>query len=190
MANINGTGNLQDELNRMNPAASHAKLGDLLSDIIKKHNDLVAVIAKPNYITNSAGLVIKAAGGVLVKAGSAFVAMVGGVSVAKAVDTDMAALVGTVAASKSALFPFYVNASGTLSTGAKTADAASAAAALALLPAVPAGLVRIGYIVVTNGSASDFTGGTTALDATDITVAYYNDTNPVSDLGVKTLSQR
>ena len=40
---INGTGNLQDELNRMNPASSHAKLGDLLVDIITKHN---AVLVK------------------------------------------------------------------------------------------------------------------------------------------------
>lgn len=35
---INGTGNLQDELNRCSPAASHAKLGDLLAEIIAKHN--------------------------------------------------------------------------------------------------------------------------------------------------------
>lgn len=42
MATKNGTGNLQDELNRMNPAAGHAKLGDLLVDIITKHNALLA----------------------------------------------------------------------------------------------------------------------------------------------------
>jgi hypothetical protein len=39
---INGTGNLQDELNRMNPSASHAKLGDLLTEIIADHNALLA----------------------------------------------------------------------------------------------------------------------------------------------------
>jgi len=43
MASINGTGNLKDELNRMNPASSHAQLGDLLDEIITKHN---AVLAK------------------------------------------------------------------------------------------------------------------------------------------------
>ena len=42
MANVNGTGNLQDELNRCMPAAGHAKLGDLLVDIITKHNALAA----------------------------------------------------------------------------------------------------------------------------------------------------
>lgn len=42
MANINGTGNLKDELNRCMPAAAHAKLGDLLDEIITKHNALLA----------------------------------------------------------------------------------------------------------------------------------------------------
>ena len=48
MANKNGTGNLRDELNRMNPAASHAKLGDLLSEIIEKHNALAEASAAEN----------------------------------------------------------------------------------------------------------------------------------------------
>lgn len=42
MANVNGTGNLKDELNRMNPASAHAKLGDLMDEIITKHNALLA----------------------------------------------------------------------------------------------------------------------------------------------------
>lgn len=42
MANMNGTGNLVDELNRCMPAAAHAKLGDLLAEIITKHNALLA----------------------------------------------------------------------------------------------------------------------------------------------------
>lgn len=40
---INGTGNLKDELNRCMPAADHAKLGDLLEEIVTKHN---AVLVK------------------------------------------------------------------------------------------------------------------------------------------------
>lgn len=41
MVIIKGTGNLQDELNRMNPAAAHVKLGDVLNDIITQHNALL-----------------------------------------------------------------------------------------------------------------------------------------------------
>lgn len=52
MANINGTGNLQDELNRMTPAAGHAKLGDLLVDIITKHNALATKLDADAGVTD------------------------------------------------------------------------------------------------------------------------------------------
>ena len=47
--------NLQTELNKMNPVAAHAKLGDLLVDLITKHNilcaklDLDAGVTDVNY---------------------------------------------------------------------------------------------------------------------------------------------
>lgn len=53
MATKNGTGNLQDELNRMNPAANHAKLGDLLSEIITKHNALAAQLDTDAGVTGT-----------------------------------------------------------------------------------------------------------------------------------------
>lgn len=53
MANINGTGNLQDELNRMNPAAGHAKLGDLLHEIITKHNALAVKLDADAGVTDT-----------------------------------------------------------------------------------------------------------------------------------------
>jgi len=53
MANINGTGNLQDELNRMNPAAGHAKLGDLLNEIITKHNALATKLDSDAGVTDT-----------------------------------------------------------------------------------------------------------------------------------------
>ena len=34
--------NLKDELNRMNPAAAHVKLGDVLYELITKHNAAMA----------------------------------------------------------------------------------------------------------------------------------------------------
>lgn len=53
MANINGTGNLKDELNRCMPAAAHAKLGDLLDEIITKHNALAAKLDADAGVTDT-----------------------------------------------------------------------------------------------------------------------------------------
>ena len=52
--------NLQGELNRMNPAASHAKLGDVLNDLITKFNatlaklDADAGVTDTNYVATQA----------------------------------------------------------------------------------------------------------------------------------------
>lgn len=50
---INGTGNLKDELNRCMPAAAHAKLGDLLDEIITKHNALCAKLDADATVTDT-----------------------------------------------------------------------------------------------------------------------------------------
>lgn len=49
----NGTGNLRDELNRMNPASNHAMLGDLLEEIITKQNALVAKLDADAGVTDT-----------------------------------------------------------------------------------------------------------------------------------------
>lgn len=165
---INGTGNVQDELNRMLPAAAHAKLGDLLAELISKHN-----IGRNSMLTK-AGLAIKAGGSAVVKAATAFAAVVDGVPLRKAANTDMAALAGTLATAKSALWAFYVDAAGTLTTSAKTADVDDHAAAMALLPVTPSGKAMIGFIIIDNATGSNFVGGTTALDTGSLTVTYYD----------------
>lgn len=49
--------NLKDELNRMNPAAAHVKLGDVVDELITKHNaamaklDADAGVTDTNYAT-------------------------------------------------------------------------------------------------------------------------------------------
>lgn len=53
MPSKNGTGNLRDELNRMNPAANHAMLGDLLNEIIAKHNALAAKLDADAGVTDT-----------------------------------------------------------------------------------------------------------------------------------------
>ena len=45
--------NLKDELNRSMPAAAHAKLGDLLDDIITKHNALLAKLDADVGVTDT-----------------------------------------------------------------------------------------------------------------------------------------
>lgn len=178
MTNINGTGNVQDELNRCMPAAAHAKLGDLLAELIHKHNALVAALSSATYMVNSAGLAIKGSASPTVKAANAFVALIENVAVGKVADTDMGALVGTVAAEKSALWAFFMDAAGVITASAKSADCDTPEEALAALPSTPAGNVLIGYIVVTNDTEDPFVGGTTALDAEGIEVTYYNAQNP------------
>lgn len=42
MATTKGTGNLKGDLNKMNPAASNAKLGDMLDELVTQHNALLA----------------------------------------------------------------------------------------------------------------------------------------------------
>jgi hypothetical protein len=58
---IKGTGNLKNDLNRMNPAAGNIKLGDLLENIISNQN---AILAKLDAIGAAAtvGAINTAAG--------------------------------------------------------------------------------------------------------------------------------
>ncbi len=171
---INGTGNPQNELNRMNPASSHAKLGDVVNDLITSVNLLIKSLN--SSVLSAPGLVIKAGSSTLVKAGAAFAAAVNGAVVRKAANTDMAAISGVIATTKSAAWAFYIDATGALTASAKTADAASHDAAIALLPAVPDNVAQVGFIVVDNAAGGNFTAGTTALDAASTTTTYYSGT--------------
>lgn len=182
------TAQTQSKLNGMCPSAAEARLGDTLNSLVATVNALVGGVA--NVITTAPTLVIKAGGGVLVKSSTAFSALVDGGKVSKAANTDMAALVGTLADTKFAAWAFYIGPSGTITTSSKTADQTTAALAIAALPATPENVAQIGYITVQNaqGSGTAFTGGTTALDATGITTTYYNAV--AVDLTIPTLASR
>lgn len=45
--------NLQDEINRMAPAAAHAKLGDIVNDLITKHNAVCAKLDADATVTDT-----------------------------------------------------------------------------------------------------------------------------------------
>jgi len=187
-------GSRQEKINKLAPAASKAKLGDAIAELITAQNALAARAS--TAVITKAGLAIKAGASPIVKAVAAFVALIAGVPVRKGANTDMAALVGTLATAKSAAWAFYIDADGTLTTSAKTADADTHAAALALLPVTPAAKAMIGFIVVDNATGSNFVGGTTALDTGSLTVTYYDTIGPtvlaseLAALTVKTLEVR
>ena len=45
--------NLKDELNRMNPAAAHVKLGDVVDELITKHNAAMAKLDADAGVTDT-----------------------------------------------------------------------------------------------------------------------------------------
>lgn len=165
-------------IDRSSPIAYKYRLGTRLEALQDQYNALLAAVERI-YLNNAhlltaPVLAIKAGSSPTVKSSGAFSAMAAGVIQSKSADTDMSAIAGSLATAKSALWAFYIDSAGTISTSTKTADAADAAAALALKPAVPANKVELGYIIVSNATGSAFVGGTTALDATDVTVTYVN----------------
>lgn len=170
---------LLNALNRSMPAAKRAGLGTRIAILEATVNGLATALdtihLQNRFLLSAPVLVIKAGSSAVVKSSGAFTALVAGTYVSKAADTDMAALSGNTAAGKYALYDFYMDSAGTI-TSAKAADAATAAAALLLLPALPINKVRLGYVIVHNGSLAAFQGNTTALDAADITVTYVNGT--------------
>jgi hypothetical protein len=171
-------GSRQEKLNKAMPIAAKVMLGDVLADLIAQYNALQADVTALSTALNTsiiipATLAIKAGSSAIVKTSTLLVAKVDGTAVSKAANTDMSAIAGTIADGSAAAWDFYIDDAGTITTSAKTADAASAADALALLPAVPAGQVRIGSVAVATAGAT-FVGGTTALDAGTATATYYN----------------
>lgn len=127
-----------------------------------------------NVSLSSAGLVIKAGGGVLVKAGTLSSVMANGVLVSIPANTDMPALVGTVATATYNVFVFSVNSAGVFTTQMGTAGATLGAV---VFPVIPVGNTIIGFVVIHPTGTGSFVGGTTALDdATVVPNAVYTNT--------------
>lgn len=110
---------------------------------------------------SSAGLVIKAGSSALVKAGTAFYASAQGILVTKVINTDMAALSGTVTNAAFNVYAFYIDSGGTLTSAMGTEGATLAAV---IFPPIPVGKALIGFVVINPTGTGNFVGGTTALD--------------------------
>jgi len=128
-----------------------------------------------NRTISSPGLVIKAGGGVLAKAGSAFHTLVSdgkvGRVLAKAANTDMAALSGTVVNATHNVFVFFMDRAGTLSSAMGVAGASLAAVTF---PPIPDGKAVLGYVHINPTGTGNFVGNTTPLDdATVVPNAVY-----------------
>lgn len=121
----------------------------------------------------SAALAIKAGGSAVVKGGAAFYASVRGDLVTKAINTDMAALVGTVTNAKFNVFVFFIDATGTLTTVMGTEGATLNAVTF---PDFQQGKACIGFIIVNPTGTGNFVGGTTPLDDATVVpnVVYVN----------------
>lgn len=121
----------------------------------------------------SAALAIKAGSSALAKSGAAFYATANGKIVTKPINTDMAALSGTVTNARFNVYCFFIDAGGVLTTlmGSEATTLAGVK-----FPPIPVGKAMIGFVVVNPTGTGNFVGGTTALD--DATVvpntAYVN----------------
>lgn len=126
-----------------------------------------------SQLLGSGGLVIKAGASAVVKAGAAFYALANGVLVTKAINTDMAALSGTVVNATFNVYVFFIDSAGALTSAMGTSGASLATV---VFPAIPANKAAIGFIIVNPTGTGDFVGGTTALDDATVVpnVVYIN----------------
>lgn len=133
-----------------------------------------------NIATNSAGLAIKTSSSALAKTANAILCKIDGNLVASIAAGDLPALTGiNIATAYTNAITVSVNASGTFALTAGTAQLTSGLTSGTIFPMsalaqVPAGQALVGYIVIKNATGSTFTGGTTALDASNLTVTYIN----------------
>lgn len=142
--------------------------------------DIAAVISFGRVqLLNSGALAIKAGASAIVKIGAAIYATATDatgavVLVTKAINTDMAALAGTVTNAKFNVYCFFIDSAGTLTTSMGTEGATLATV---VFPTFSAAKTCIGFVIINPTGTGNFVGGTTALDdATVVPNAVYVNT--------------
>lgn len=128
-----------------------------------------------NFLTHcltSAGLTIGATGHKAKVANAACHYAINGVIYTLSANANGTALAGGVQATGTyCKYLVSVNASGTVTI---TAGVPASTATEATLPALPSANCPLGYVQIYNNSGSNFTPGTTDLDASGITATYVN----------------
>lgn len=125
------------------------------------------------------GLAIKAGASAIVKAGTAFHAWVIDRLVRVAVNTDQAALAGTVTNAYFNVYCFFLDRAG---TGTSAMGAEGTTIGAVKFPPIPPGKSMTGFIIVNPTGTGGFVGGTTALDdATVVPNVIYVNTVGVFD---------
>lgn len=123
---------------------------------------------------SSAGLSIKTAASPIVKTGAAiYYGIANQRLLSIAVNTDLPALVGTVANATFNVFVFYTDQTNTRTTAIGTASTTLLGVRF---PSTPLGSAILGFIIVNPTGTGPFVGGTTALDDATVVpnVAYIN----------------
>lgn len=140
-----------------------------------------AYVLSMNGCLNSAGLAIKAGGSAIAKFANTAEFKINGKIYTKTT-ADLALPVVTVPAANKVLIAWFLDSAGNITSAAS--DVVAVAAATPVLPAFADTKVCIGAALVSNGTASNFVGATTALDTASLTVTYYNFANAFSGMTV------
>jgi hypothetical protein len=124
-------------------------------------------------LLNTGALVIHGASSTLAKTVNTIYFHIDGLVFSKAA-ADMAALSGTVTNATFNVFVFGVNSAGTLTT---TMGVGAATLGAVVFPALPDGVVAIGFVIINPTGTGNFVGGTTNLDdGTVVPTAVYINT--------------
>jgi hypothetical protein len=138
-----------------------------------------AQVLSMNGCLNSAGLAIKAGGSAIAKFANTAEFKINGKIYTKTT-ADLPLPVVTVAAGKKTVVAWFLDASGNITSAYATP--VLVAEATPVLPAFADTKVCIGAALISNGTASNFVGATTALDTASLTVTYYNFANAFSGM--------
>lgn len=132
---------------------------------------LTKIQSQCDAVLNSAGLAIHGSASALAKIANTITCFVNGILLQKTT-ADLPALAGASVPNGSFnIYVFTIASDGTLGTLNGTPGATLAAV---VVPTIPANVAVIGCAVISNGTGSAFTPGTTALDTASLTVTYIN----------------
>lgn len=160
---------MQNIKQRLQQVDDHAARFNLLQAFYSLHN---------SQVLSSFGLTATASAALGRTGATVGWAMVNGVAVKVAASTNLPAITtaSSMTTGQKTVIGYYVNAAGTIT--AVAGDVVAAAQALRFPNNPTTDVVCIGYIIIE--AAATFTGGTTALDAANITTSFISLTGGIS----------